>query len=406
MNSEGRASNASGNISVLKPRAGVFLSKLRGAPGGPLEAAGGGVDLSAERRKTSLEALSQSLAKDVVENPASPLDQSAADLLIAKAEDILRRLSHEGDQAAVDGGDIVAMEALIETDGSRPALFVKHGTFDRADRRLGDWAERTVFKMDDIERAIRSTGRIIKDGDLSESAVFGTAWMIAPMLAATAQHVLEAMSDRVAGTWRLRPGFKVDFSVEADGTARAEHQFAVASIERASPDIIDGKRDFRNLDVAILRLSPNETGEPPDQISLAKPSQNPPGVSLLHVVGHPARPSTDLKWLVEHGTPDPKVAILLSTLEQLLGNVFGVKRWSPGTLEMQAGELAEDVNKWIITHNATTLAGNSGAPVLDLVNFPDRAIGLHFAGVFAQQNYAHRLPAVPTLAGLQGVRFI
>ncbi len=76
-------------------------------------------------------------------------------------------------------------------------------------------------------------------------------------------------------------------------------------------------------------------------------------------------------------------------LALVIGDVFGVKRWSPGVIVVGPGALPADVHRRVMTHDATTLAGNSGSPVLDLSDFPDRAAGLHYAGFFRKENYAH-----------------
>jgi V8-like Glu-specific endopeptidase len=43
----------------------------------------------------------------------------------------------------------------------------------------------------------------------------------------------------------------------------------------------------------------------------------------------------------------------------------------------------------VFGHDATTLSGNSGSCVVDLGNDGRLVVGLHFAGVPKQANYAH-----------------
>jgi endonuclease G len=65
-------------------------------------------------------------------------------------------------------------------------------------------------------------------------------------------------------------------------------------------------------------------------------------------------------------------------MRQIFGDVFGVKRLAPGQVMDTAGE-------WL-THDCSTLGGNSGSVVLDLGT--GRAVGLHVGGRFGVANYA------------------
>jgi V8-like Glu-specific endopeptidase len=82
-----------------------------------------------------------------------------------------------------------------------------------------------------------------------------------------------------------------------------------------------------------------------------------------------------------------------------------VKRLSPGLLEFAPGKLAGDVHKRVISHDASTLEGNSGGPVLDLTTTQNPAIGLHFGGGARKRNFALSVPAIKQHLTLPGVQF-
>ena len=70
------------------------------------------------------------------------------------------------------------------------------------------------------------------------------------------------------------------------------------------------------------------------------------------------------------------------------------------------GEVANDPREWILTHDASTLGGNSGSALIDFDADGRTALGLHFAGRHERQNWAHALeritpelaPALPPVA--------
>jgi V8-like Glu-specific endopeptidase len=68
---------------------------------------------------------------------------------------------------------------------------------------------------------------------------------------------------------------------------------------------------------------------------------------------------------------------------------FGVKRLAPGSVKTGPGEITDDTKKWICTHDASTLGGNSGSCVADLSGDGFRVMALHFAGANRVQNWAH-----------------
>ena len=349
----------------------------------------------ADFRRDELEMLREAVYQDAVEVPDVPVDGHAAEAFLAWASTILDKLGAEADDAPPPDGAEGTMEAIVAVDGSRPALYVQDDTIDLAAAVL----ERSGMKADiapklaDIERQIRATGRILRGFDRSADAVYGSAWMLADGRVATAQHVLEAMTVPMGNSLFLNATYFVDFSVEADRGERRERLFRIEAPDFISPDAINGMVHPPHLDVATLKLVPNGLAEFPEPVPLAGAEAELADKTLLFNVGHPGAPTGS--WLVEAEDGDPKT-LARPILHALIGNKFGVKRFSPGRVIATPGVYAAMGGQAgsVFLHDATTLGGSSGSSLMmDGANGMVMA-GLHFAGKFGTRNYAHFVPAI------------
>ena len=61
-----------------------------------------------------------------------------------------------------------------------------------------------------------------------------------------------------------------------------------------------------------------------------------------------------------------------------------------------SGEVPDDPRGWILTHDASTLGGNSGSALVDYDADGRALLGLHFAGRQERQNWAHSLERITT----------
>ena len=68
-------------------------------------------------------------------------------------------------------------------------------------------------------------------------------------------------------------------------------------------------------------------------------------------------------------------------------------------------QLDKDTENWIITHDASTLIGNSGSCVVDLSDSGKRVIGLHFGGFWRKENYAHAIAKLQSFIKEFGANF-
>ena len=116
-------------------------------------------------------------------------------------------------------------------------------------------------------------------------------------------------------------------------------------------------------DIAFLRVERRTDGTKPDRILLAKADvgEDVP----VFVVGYPARASKRV-------IPDQQL------MKELYRDRYDVKRAAPGLSMTPEGVSGR--------HDCTTLGGNSGSVLLDLKS--GAAVGLHFAGLYEEANYA------------------
>jgi endonuclease G len=133
--------------------------------------------------------------------------------------------------------------------------------------------------------------------------------------------------------------------------------------------------DESGPDLAFLRIdgrAGNRPLAPPIALNTTRLSRE----QQVAVIGYPARDSR---------VPDQRL------MHAIFGDVFDTKRLAPGQVTgTQPG---------ILLHDCSTLGGNSGSVVLDLIT--GQAVGLHFAGRFLEANYA--VPATTVAARLEQV---
>lgn len=262
-----------------------------------------------------------------------------------------------------------ALEAII-LEELRPAWFIKNdeieigGNYDRID------LVETNRAM--LSQAAFGVGRV----DLffhPRLDYAGTGWLVDEDIVVTNRHVAQefARADSF-GRWDFAPGSsdsnmeaRIDFlrQHEQDGGARRR-------VEVLEILYIAGPRE---PDFAFLRVNPLAGTNPLDFAPRAAQPDEP-----IAAIGYPA-------WDGDRNDPD--------LMQQLFGGIYGVKRFSPG--------LARASNQdEIFEADYTSLGGNSGSAVISLDT--GKAVGLHFAGLFKDTNYAVAGPIVQ--AALRQVR--
>jgi hypothetical protein len=334
------------------------------------------------------------------------LDGDVVDKMIEHAGTALAKLEAHGDKADLSMMEMAGVEAVIETDGSRPVAFVRHNKVDPDGPELagdlsGPWREAARAAAAGIESIAASVGAVqLTDFGNRRMA---TAFVIAPGLVVTNRHVLEAIASFEDGSWTLTRNVAIDFDGEIDSTG--SNQFKVISVATVGPNPINGKINFANLDFAVLKVEgPSERFPPPVRFGASlDPLRVGATQPSIFVMGFPAEPRI-ARGADGDGSP-PIGSEYRDVIANLFGGTFGPKRWAPGFIDAGPGQLAGDPRGWVFAHDASTLGGNSGSCVADLRDGA-RVVGLHFGGRPRGENYAHAFAALQAeLAVLPGLNW-
>jgi hypothetical protein len=263
------------------------------------------------------------------------------------------------------------ISAVLETIvlKERPVLFVKDDWIDVVNvTTLGVEAEELVrdlnARRDALQPLMPLIGRIDVTG-FPGNDFLGTGWFVDTDIVVTNRHVASLIA-----RW---DGRKFVFSRGVAGKPIASslstlhefddlsvdpvRMFAVKEVLYIEPE--DGP------DIAFLKVDRRTDGSKRDRIDIAKSDVG--GNMPVFVVGYPARAPKSV-------IPDQKL------MKDLYRDRYDVKRAAPG-YTMASAEGAT-------RHDCTTLGGNSGSVVLNLKT--GEAVGLHFAGLYQETNYAVR----------------
>ncbi|MFM8220704.1 MAG: trypsin-like serine peptidase, partial [Planctomycetaceae bacterium] len=180
--------------------------------------------------------------------------------------------------------------------------------------------------------------------------------------------------------WQSRGGTVVmDFGLEAR-TRSDKRQRVVERVVFAPPDEIPelGPIQHHLPDVAILQLKRERGAYLPEPLPLLTGVEPQPNQELL-IIGHPSK---DLRY--------PEQGQVGEALKVVFGAQYGLKRVAPGQynrLPNPTGSALRSGARSVahrLAHDASTLGGNSGSPVLLLAPGAG-CLGLHYAGQVANE---------------------
>jgi endonuclease G len=253
-----------------------------------------------------------------------------------------------------------ATEAIVRHHG-RPSLLVRGDRIERP--KSATWRRRLVRYLPTLEDRVKSVGRV----ELLNHHTFdwvGTAWVVGDKVAVTNRHVAKEFAQRRGkGFVFLR---QTSAPIKASVDFREEYGNGAAFEVGVAKVLYIADDGDSAPDMAVMQLSSSR--ELPDPIELA--DDDPGANDYVGVVGYPARDSrNDYDAMV-----------------RVFGDIYDKKRFAPG-------QVASAPKKgFVFTHDCSTLGGNSGSVVLDLVS--GRAVGLHFGGRYEQANYAVKASAL------------
>lgn len=361
-------------VSDHKGTAARYLRKMShgvaGAQAGAAEAAATEA-LSADQVDMALERTIEAIERESGQ-PVDPASRAELERLFREdGKGAIERLRKAGVNAELDARHDYALEAIVEVDGSRPTLAVSaEDKIDLADQTLGQWLGVAKKFADPISTIAAAVGRVDLDGRHK-----GTGFVVKEGLILTNRHVLQELArQRDPGKWEFRGEPTITF--DATPEKSRDRQFKITKVVLIGPDEIDPSSvDYNKLDFAILECETTGGKAFPAPLSLENDADKIAEGRPVFTVGYPAHPGYD--------TYESKV------LDKLFRYRYGVKRFSPGEIDRGLGSAADGTGEAVFAHDATTLGGNSGSCVVDLGNDGQLVVGLHFAGVPRQANYAH-----------------
>ena len=248
----------------------------------------------------------------------------------------------------------IGFEAIVIADVfKRPALLVRNNTFEQP--QSNNWRSILDPQRSKLEAGIRSVGRLELRNHPSLPYA-GTAWMIAEDIAITNRHVASIFARKQGTSFPFVSGPLGKLEARID--FREEHNILTTSEVVIDKVLFISDPGDSNADVALVKIAKGR--RLPDPILLfdgkVKAGQ------LVAAIGYPAN--------------DPRNPA--SAVSGIFGSVFEVKRFSPG-------QVTGNPRGFVFTHDCSTLGGNSGSVVIDIET--GRAIGLHFAGSFRENNF-------------------
>ncbi len=263
-----------------------------------------------------------------------------------------------------------ALEAIVLLTG-RPALFIRHDTFVLP---TGQWEMLAPYQAE-ITAVVCSVGRIGVSMDYGTPYV-GSGFVVAPGLVMTNRHVVEKFVARASGGWVLDPGCQMVIDFKQEFGVADKREYRVESVVW-----VDGREQ---VDLALVKLDAGAIagGQMPPPLRL----QSDPGYANegnnVYVVGYPA---------ADPKRNDP------AEMQRIFAGVYEKKRLAPGRIA------AIDSATGHLSHDCSTLGGNSGSCIVDLST--NSVVGLHFEGDYLVANRAVLLPALAARPEFRGLNW-
>jgi S1-C subfamily serine protease len=276
--------------------------------------------------------------------PSEPLAQAAFNKL------------HNGEEPTAD--ELVALEIVIRL--LRPVVFSHNGVLDdlpdRPEENLQPQELKDLWSAfrEKVRSLVGSIGRVESTlGDRPPEHV-GTGFLADEGLLATNRHVLSVLT---LGTEVLVRGrARVVFKQEDGETNKRRDIIAIEGVAATHP----------NLDIVLLKVS--AAGRP--AFDVAQAASVAEGERVV-TIGYPGKDQRNNPLF----------------LDGVFNGRFGVKRAA-------LGEVLDGVAPPVFFHDCSTTQGNSGSPILSLVD--GNVAGIHRAGFFMYRNEGVDGPSLRT----------
>lgn len=231
---------------------------------------------------------------------------------------------------------------------ARPAIQIANGSFDKL---YEPWLELENSRAT-IEHAISCVGRL-ESSDKS-FPYLATAFLVAENIILTTRHVVETFAVGIGDKHlRFRDDRKVWINFKAETADDVSDCAAVTEPVFIHP----------YWDVAALRI---ETHRAFLQLQTSPPQKE----SIAVAIGYPAFDMRNDADLQNH----------------IFDSIYNVKRLMPARIQGETTTESYGRSVRAISHDASTLGGTAGAPLLDVTT--GAVVGVNFAGRFLEANYA------------------
>lgn len=209
---------------------------------------------------------------------------------------------------------------------------------------------------DNIQSALASVCRI-ELPDHESIPIAGTGFVVSDRLIMTCRHTAEIFSNSHGAGYRFRSGQSCRVNFQREIIPAHVPSYSVKQVVMLHPF----------WDIALLEVEGLGPQHPPLPLSTSPPE------TLVDrdcvVIGHPA--------------VDPRNDFGLQN--RVFRGVYNVKRILPGRIRPTNTIQSFGHQTSALTHDASTLAGNSGAPVLDVET--GTVVGIHFASRYLESNF-------------------
>jgi S1-C subfamily serine protease len=282
--------------------------------------------------------------------PFSGLDPASRQKVLADGTAGLRKII-DSRQGELTDAEVVGLEAIIVLEG-RPALFIQGGDFFGVPLR---WQVLNAHR-EAIKTSIARTGRIEITGH-PELDWIGTGFLAGPDTVLTNRHVAREFARTGAFGWKFKPGMSARLNVNAEHGGTDPVEFTLTGIVGM----------HERYDLAVLTVARTGTAGESLPTPLPVAAIQPGAVvdRMVYVVGYPG-------W---DGLRNDAVH-----MREIFADVYGVKRLQPGLITSWTDDARA------LTHDCSTLGGNSGSPVIDLETH--QVVGVHYNGTYLVGNKA------------------
>jgi len=273
---------------------------------------------------------------------------------VAAAESGLQKLAEDRVQE-ITPGEMFGLEAIV-LPRNRPVAFIRGESYDDLD---GPWVG---LNDDIIKRRIASLLPLIGRVEVPSSPILpyaGTGFVVGQGLIATNRHVAQLFSQGLGLTIRYRAGdAAIDFKRQVDAPDDDRTAYlSVRAVEMIHP----------YWDMALLRVDDLPTDR---MLRLSVKSPEELLDRNVVVIGYPAK--------------DERNDVALQ--DRIFNRTYNVKRLQPGVIRARAKIQSFENTVNALTHDASTLGGNSGSAVIEVDT--GEVVALHFAGEYLKANYA------------------